>query len=157
MKFCFTLYTLSRNIWAKNYTIGNFFFKVVTSITELNTCSTDGVRLGDFHESSCFRTILERRLCPWFILILISVGRIRRLIGITREYWMISRLPGFLAVAWFGSSPHPLPPLLSASCLSFSVVLCGAGRAYWREGRGVVGGWAKSYDGQKAWSSIINQ
>jgi hypothetical protein len=34
---------------------------------------------------------------------------------------------------------HPLPPLLSASCLSFSVFLCVAGRACWRER-----GWARS-------------
>jgi hypothetical protein len=36
-----------------------FFFKFVT-LTELNTCSRDGIwRLGDFHQSSCFRTIIE--------------------------------------------------------------------------------------------------
>ncbi len=29
--------------------------------------------------------------------------------------------------------PPPFPPLLAASCLSFSVFLCVAGRAYWRE------------------------
>jgi hypothetical protein len=65
---------------------------------------------------------------------------------------MIYRRPGFLAVTWFGSSPT-LPPLLSASCLSFSVFLSVAGRAYtvyWRE-KG--GGGAKPYDGDKAWSS----
>jgi hypothetical protein len=28
----------------------------------------------------------------------------------TREYWMIYRGPGFLAVLWFGSSPTPFPP-----------------------------------------------
>ncbi len=47
--------------------------------------------------------------------------------------------------------PHPLPPPLpSASCLSFSVFLCG-GREYtgWRGG---AGGATKSYDGKKAWS-----
>ncbi len=27
-----------------------------------------------------------------------------------REYWMIHRGPGFLAVVWFGSSPPALPP-----------------------------------------------
>ncbi len=27
----------------------------------------------------------------------------------SREYWMIYRGPGFLAVVWFGSSPTPLP------------------------------------------------
>jgi hypothetical protein len=46
--------------------------------------------------------------------------------------------------------PHPLPsPFPAASCLSFSVFLCVA-----RErGEWGVGG-AKSYDGEKAWSSI---
>jgi hypothetical protein len=30
-----------------------------------------------------------------------------------REYWMIYRRPGFLAVVWFGSSPTPFFPLPS--------------------------------------------
>ncbi len=55
--------------------------------------------------------------------------------------------PGFLAVVWFGSSPTPSP---LASCLSFPVFLFVAGRAYLRGG----GGGAKSYAGEKAWSSI---
>ncbi len=54
----------------------------------------------------------------------------------TSEYWMIYRGPGFLPIVLFGSSPTPFPPLRSASCLSFSVFLCVAGRAYWREKRG---------------------
>ncbi len=33
----------------------------------------------------------------------------------TREYWMIYRGPGFLAVVWFGSSPTPFPPHVSLS------------------------------------------
>jgi hypothetical protein len=45
-----------------------------------------------------------------------------------RKYWMIIRGPGFLEVVWFGSSPSP-----SASCLSFSVFLCVAGRVYWQQ------------------------
>ena len=49
------------------------------------------------------------------------------------------------------SLDHPLP---SASCLSFSVFLCVAGRAYWRERRVGGGDGAKSCDGEKAWSSI---
>jgi hypothetical protein len=44
---------------------------------------------------------------------------------------------GFLAVVWFSSCPPP-PLLSSASFLSFSLFLCVAGRAYWRErGKGV--------------------
>ncbi len=51
--------------------------------------------------------------------------------------------------------PHPLLPTIpSASCLSFSVFLCGAGRVYWLGGMGWDGRGAKSYDGEKAWSSI---
>ncbi len=57
-----------------------------------------------------------------------------------REYWIIQRGPGFLAVVWYGSSPIPLyPPLPSASCLSFSVLLRVAGWTYWRERRDEVG------------------
>ncbi len=70
--------------------------------------------------------------------------------SLVREYWIICRGPGFLAVVWFGSSPT-LSPLPSASCLSFSILLCVASRAYWRER-----GWSRSqtYDGEKVWSSI---
>jgi hypothetical protein len=44
-------------------------------------------------------------------------------------YWRIYRGPGFLAVVWSGSSPHPLPLLPS----SFSVLLRVVGWAYWKE------------------------
>ncbi len=54
-----------------------------------------------------------------------------------REYWRIYRGSGFLVVVWFGST-HLLP-LPWASCLSFSVFLCVAGRAYWLEKGGCVG------------------
>ncbi len=67
-----------------------------------------------------------------------------------REYGMIYRWPGFLAVEWFSSSPSPPLLLRSSSCLSFSVYLCVAVRAYWRE-RG--GRELKLYAGKKAWSS----
>jgi hypothetical protein len=72
--------------------------------------------------------------------ITIDVGR--------RECWIIYSGPGFLAVRrmiWL------LPPLPSVSCLSFSVFLCVAFRAYWH-----WRGWGRSqaFDGQKAWSSI---
>ncbi len=41
---------------------------------------------------------------------------------------MYYRGPGFLAVAWFVSFPHPfLTPLPSTTCLSFSDFLCVAG------------------------------
>ncbi len=47
---------------------------------------------------------------------------------------------------------HPLP---SASYLFFfSVFLCVADWVYWREREARDGGWAKLYDGRKAWSSI---
>jgi hypothetical protein len=52
---------------------------------------------------------------------------------------------------YFWLLPHPLPPLPSASCLSFSVFLCVDYRSiYWRESRGG----AKSYEDEKARSSI---
>ncbi len=59
------------------------------------------------------------------------------------------RGPGFLSVLRFGSSHTFSRRLPSASCLSG--FLCVAGWAYWQE-RGLGG--AKSYDGEKAWSSI---
>jgi hypothetical protein len=67
---------------------------------------------------------------------------------------MIYGGPGFLSVVGFSSSPSPSFPLPSASCLLFSVLLCVADLAYWREreGGGDVG--AKPYDGEKAWSFI---
>ncbi len=60
--------------------------------------------------------------------------------SLVRQYWMIYRGPGFLAVVWFGSTPTPFSLLLSATCLFFSVFLrlCVGGRAYWGErGEGV--------------------
>ncbi len=57
---------------------------------------------------------------------------------VAREYWMVYRRPGLKAIVWLGSSSTSLPLLSSASCLSFSVFLCIACRAYWRE-RGGVG------------------
>jgi len=70
-------------------------------------------------------------------------------------YRMIYWGPSFLAVLWFGSTPTPHPPLPSASYLSFSVFLCVAGRAHWPErGEGVHGRAAKSYEREKACSSI---
>jgi hypothetical protein len=58
---------------------------------------------------------------------------------------------GFLAVSRFGPFPSSFP-LSKASCLSLSVFLCVAGRAYLTGGG--CGGGAKSYDGEKAWTSI---
>jgi hypothetical protein len=51
--------------------------------------------------------------------------------------------------------PPPLPPIPSASCLSFSVFLCVTSEL--TDGRG-GGGWrgAKSYDREKAWPSIYH-
>jgi hypothetical protein len=47
---------------------------------------------------------------------------------------------------------HPLPPSpVTKLYLFLSLSMCVAGRAYLTEGRG---GEAKSYDGEKAWSSI---
>jgi hypothetical protein len=46
---------------------------------------------------------------------------------------------------WF--LPHPLPLSHISNCLSFSVFLCVAGRAYWRGGGG---GGTKSHDGEKS-------
>jgi len=49
----------------------------------------------------------------------------------------------FLAVVWFDSSPTPFPSLPSATCLSFAVFPCVAGRPYCWE-RGKRRGWASS-------------
>ncbi len=54
----------------------------------------------------------------------------------------------------------PSPPPPSASCLSLSVFLCVAGRTYWRgreRERWGKGEGAKSYDGEKALSSITHK
>jgi hypothetical protein len=66
---------------------------------------------------------------------------------------MFYRGPGFLAVVQYDLA-HPQPPtplpIAKKGCISFSVFPRVAGRAYLREG----GGGAKSYDDEKAWSSI---
>jgi hypothetical protein len=73
----------------------------------------------------------------------------------TREHCMIYWVPGLLAVVvWFSYSLIPFPisrqqvdSLSQSFCLS-AVELTDRGR------RGEDGGWAKSYDGENAWSSI---
>ncbi len=66
---------------------------------------------------------------------------------------MIYRGQGFLAVVLVGSSPPPPPP--TASYLSFSDFLCVAGRSNLLTEEGEGGGrGAKSFDREKAWSSI---
>ncbi len=68
--------------------------------------------------------------------------------GWSIEYCMFDRGPGFLGVGWFGSNP-PLT-LLSVSSTGYV-------QANWErggiEGAGGGGG-AKSYNSEKAWSSI---
>ncbi len=61
------------------------------------------------------------------------------------EYWMMYGVPGLLAVVGFGSSPYPSVGKLNRE----RVTTC------WRERRGGVGGGAKSYDGEKAWSFML--
>ncbi len=69
-----------------------------------------------------------------------------------REYWLIYRGPGYLAVVWFGSSPTPVSKLDRRH----------TGRLRKRDnfltGEGGRGGWprGKSYDRKEAWSSIIH-
>jgi hypothetical protein len=56
-----------------------------------------------------------------------------------REYWMIYRGPGFIAVVWYGSSPtHSLPPVSKLS-LFLSLSVCRRTRAFWLER-----GWERS-------------
>ncbi len=69
-----------------------------------------------------------------------------------REYWMIVRESGFLAVVWFGSYPTPPSPVSKLDRRH-------TGRRRKRDNllseRGREGGGgAKSFDGEKAWSSI---
>jgi hypothetical protein len=60
-----------------------------------------------------------------------------------REYWMIYRGPGFLAVIGFGSSHTHFPPnLVKKLSLFLSLSVWLAGSAYWRE-RGRRG-WERS-------------
>ncbi len=65
---------------------------------------------------------------------------------------MIYAGPDFLAVLWFVSFAHP-PSFPLTSCLSFSAFLYVGGRAYWQKLGGEGRGGAKSFDGEKAWST----
>ncbi len=72
----------------------------------------------------------------------------RRLSGpMPREYWMIYRGPGFLAVVWFGSTPilSPSPVFFSG----FLFIVAGRDCRRW-------GGVGEEPSGEKAWSSIYH-
>jgi hypothetical protein len=84
---------------------------------------------------------------------------IKSIIGIPK-WWRETRgIEWFIEDQAFSTmydiAPPPLPhPILSASCLSFSVFLCVASRAELKaEGEGDGGG-GKSFDVEKIWSSI---
>ncbi len=66
-----------------------------------------------------------------------------------REYWMIYRLQGFLAVVWFGSSPHHLPPS-PASMLD----QLHTGELRKRDNLLTKSQITKLNDSEKAWSSL---
>ncbi len=71
-----------------------------------------------------------------------------------REYWMMNRVPGFLAVVWFGSFTTLFFPLPPESCLSLSRSSC-VSPIELTDGRGGGGrGGANQNDGGKALSSI---
>jgi hypothetical protein len=68
--------------------------------------------------------------------------------GSSWEYWIIYRGAGFLTVIWLGFFPPPsLPSVCSKEgrLRKRDILLTGQG--------GGCGGGAKSYDGEKAWSS----
>jgi hypothetical protein len=65
---------------------------------------------------------------------------------LSREYWMIYRVPGFLALIRFGSSLTP-PPLSKLSL--FPRLPMTSGRAYWRKRRGRGWGRSQIYDVRK--------
>jgi hypothetical protein len=54
--------------------------------------------------------------------------------ALRRVYRIINSGPGFLVVVWFGYPPNSSPLSRQVSYFSFSVFLCVAGRAHWREG-----------------------
>jgi hypothetical protein len=74
----------------------------------------------------------------------------------SREYIMYYSVQDFLADAWFDSPTHsPPPPLPSAYCHSSQS--SSVSPIELTDGRGGRAGWgAKSYNGEKAWSSIFH-
>jgi hypothetical protein len=66
---------------------------------------------------------------------------------------MFYRVPGFLAIAWFGSFPLLSRQLSLSQSSCVPTVEFTDGR---ERGRGEGEG-AKSYDGEKAWSSVIHK
>ncbi len=63
------------------------------------------------------------------------------------------RWSGFLAIVWFGSTSTPFPYISCASCLCFSVFLCVAGRAYWRE----RGAWSQIKLLKKSFNTLFKE
>ncbi len=71
------------------------------------TCVVHSIPCGWNSSKNSF--LQQRYLMKWgccFINVSMEMGA-----GSGREYWIIYRGPGFLAVVWYGSFPTPIPPL----------------------------------------------
>ncbi len=88
-------------------------------------------------------TFFQREIRNWVCAPNItSLGKVTGYVLESIEWFIEGQ--AFLRTYYMAQRPPPSPPFPSASCLSFSIFLCIAGPAYWRE-RG--SGWA--------WSRII--
>ncbi len=99
----------------------------------------------------------------WVVIVLLRIYifiapllKKQKEMGYFREYWMLYRGPGFLADAWFGSSPIPSAhsPVIKLF-LFISLPVCHRTSLLSGEGRR---GWWRSQiiDCEKAWSSLHN-
>ncbi len=66
--------------------------------------------------SNKHHSTLDLRCFLYWVYASVVLGRQKLRISETRDYWIIYRGPGFLAVLWFGSSPTPSNPPLPSVC-----------------------------------------
>ncbi len=94
-----------------------------------------------FKYETCFNTSIPVIMLGWILDI---------------EYWMIYRRPGFLAIVCFGSSHAPPSPISKLSLFLNPTVCRRSSTLSGEGGRREGEGGAKSYDGEKAWSSVTH-
>ncbi len=124
---------------------------------DLPRCKCRHTKIGTEPESKYVKTVANHRLCTHSgdsSSRHSTLLRMWRRVGVHQRVFNDLKMTRLLFVVWSGwLLPHSFPPPPSASCLSFSVFLCVAGRAYWWERR--EKGWGRSQNIRRRESLVL--